>query len=94
MDPWKRERVTSYAEDDGEALVAAPHTEAELAYVLAPRLVGPAETLGYGGFQVAAYWSGTRHCPANGPKDPAGSHIGLPGLRPALSKGSQTAGSR
>ena len=35
MDPWKRERVTSYAEDDGEALVAAPHTEAELAQVLA-----------------------------------------------------------
>jgi hypothetical protein len=31
----------------------------ELAYVLAPRLVGPAETLGYGGFQVATYWSGT-----------------------------------
>ncbi len=31
----------------------------ELAYVLAPRLVGPAETLGYGGFQVAAHWGGT-----------------------------------
>lgn len=31
----------------------------ELAYVLDPRLVGPGETLGYGGFQVAANWAGT-----------------------------------
>jgi len=28
----------------------------ELAYVLAPRLVEPAETLGYGGFQIAMMW--------------------------------------